>query len=90
MEPSTKPSAAIRSTRINIGIIDEDRASIAAGLSHLLADTYTLCLTTHNFHWNVTGPMFNTLHMMFMSWHAPPESYSRSPTRPAMSPRPIC
>ena len=52
--------------RINIGISDEDRAAIAGGLSRLLADTYTLYLTTHNFHWNVTGPMFNTLHAMFM------------------------
>jgi starvation-inducible DNA-binding protein len=51
---------------INIGINDADRASIAGGLSKLLADTYTLYLTTHNFHWNVTGPMFNTLHAMFM------------------------
>ena len=51
---------------INIGIGDKDRAAIAAGLSKLLADTYTLYLTTHNFHWNVTGPMFNTLHLMFM------------------------
>jgi len=52
---------------INIGISDKDRAAIAAGLSKLLADTYTLYLTTHNFHWNVTGPMFNTLHQMFMA-----------------------
>ena len=51
---------------IHIGIGDKDRAAIAQGLSHLLADTYTLYLTTHNFHWNVTGPMFNTLHTMFM------------------------
>ena len=51
---------------INIGISEKDRAAIAAGLSKLLADTYTLYLTTHNFHWNVTGPMFNTLHVMFM------------------------
>ncbi len=51
---------------INIGISDKDRAAIAQGLSRLLADTYTLYLTTHNFHWNVTGPMFNTLHAMFM------------------------
>jgi starvation-inducible DNA-binding protein len=50
---------------INIGIDKEDRAAIADGLSRLLADTYTLYLTTHNFHWNVTGPMFNTLHLMF-------------------------
>ncbi|MFP5461230.1 MAG: Dps family protein [Gammaproteobacteria bacterium] len=51
---------------INIGIGEKDRAAIAEGLSRLLADTYTLYLTTHNFHWNVTGPMFNTLHAMFM------------------------
>ncbi|HRO57996.1 MAG TPA: Dps family protein [Burkholderiaceae bacterium] len=51
---------------INIGISNKDRAAIAGGLSKLLADTYTLYLTTHNFHWNVTGPMFNTLHAMFM------------------------
>ena len=51
---------------INIGISEKDRAAIAQGLSRLLADTYTLYLTTHNFHWNVTGPMFNTLHQMFM------------------------
>jgi len=52
---------------INIGIGEKDRAAIAAGLAKLLADTYTLYLTTHNFHWNVTGPMFNTLHVMFMA-----------------------
>ena len=50
---------------INIGITEQDRAAIAEGLSRLLADTYTLYLKTHNFHWNVTGPMFNTLHLMF-------------------------
>jgi starvation-inducible DNA-binding protein len=52
---------------INIGISEKDRSAIAGGLSRLLADTYTLYLTTHNFHWNVTGPMFNTLHAMFMA-----------------------
>ena len=52
---------------IEIGISEEERAQIAAELSKLLADTYTLYLTTHNFHWNVTGPMFNTLHVMFMT-----------------------
>ena len=52
---------------INIGIGDKQRAAIAGGLGKLLADTYTLYLTTHNFHWNVTGPMFNTLHAMFMA-----------------------
>ena len=56
-----------RAPRINIGISEKDRGAIAGGLSRLLADTYTLYLTTHNFHWNVTGPMFNTLHAMFMA-----------------------
>lgn len=51
--------------KLNIGISDGDRKAIADGLSHLLADTYTLYLKTHNFHWNVTGPMFQTLHLMF-------------------------
>ncbi|MBN9426059.1 MAG: DNA starvation/stationary phase protection protein [Burkholderiales bacterium] len=51
---------------INIGINEKDRNAIAKGLNGLLADTFTLYLTTHNFHWNVTGPMFNTLHNMFM------------------------
>ncbi|MCF8483398.1 MAG: DNA starvation/stationary phase protection protein [Rhodospirillum sp.] len=50
---------------IDIGIADDKRQAIAEGLSRLLADTYTLYLKTHNFHWNVTGPMFNTLHLMF-------------------------
>jgi starvation-inducible DNA-binding protein len=51
--------------QINIGISEEDRKEIADGLSHLLADSYTLYLKTHNYHWNVTGPMFQTLHLMF-------------------------
>jgi starvation-inducible DNA-binding protein len=51
---------------IDIGISDADRARIAKGLSAFLADSYTLYLMTHNYHWNVTGPMFNTLHLMFM------------------------
>ncbi len=51
--------------KINIGIEESTRKEIAAGLSRLLADTYSLYLKTHNFHWNVTGPMFNTLHLMF-------------------------
>jgi starvation-inducible DNA-binding protein len=51
---------------MDIGINKKDREQIADGLSHLLADSYTLYLKTHNFHWNVTGPMFNTLHVMFM------------------------
>lgn len=51
--------------KIDIGINQSDREEIAEGLSKLLADTYTLYLKTHNFHWNVTGPMFQTLHLMF-------------------------
>ncbi len=61
-----KKPVASAAPAINIGISEKDRAAIAKGLSQLLADTYTLYLTTHNFHWNVTGPMFNTLHTMFM------------------------
>ncbi len=56
-----------KTARIDIGISEADRAKITKGLSHLLADSYTLYLMTHNFHWNVTGPMFNTLHQMFMA-----------------------
>ena len=51
---------------VNIGISDANRKKIAEGLSRLLADSYTLYLMTHNFHWNVTGPQFNSLHVMFM------------------------
>jgi starvation-inducible DNA-binding protein len=51
---------------IDIGIADKARARIVDGLSRVLADSYTLYLQTHNFHWNVEGPMFNTLHVMFM------------------------
>ena len=50
---------------IDIGIDANQREAIAGGLSRVLADTYTLYLKTHNFHWNVTGPMFQTLHLMF-------------------------
>jgi len=53
------------SLAIDIGISEKDRKQLAEGLSRLLADTYTLYLKTHNFHWNVTGPMFQTLHLMF-------------------------
>jgi starvation-inducible DNA-binding protein len=59
-------AAKPRVPSVNIGISDSDRAKIAKGLSRFLADSYTLYLQTHNFHWNVTGPMFNTLHNMFM------------------------
>jgi starvation-inducible DNA-binding protein len=50
---------------VNIGIPEAERKKIADGLAHLLADTYTLYLKTHFYHWNVTGPMFNSLHLMF-------------------------
>lgn len=60
---ATKSLAA----KIDIGINEKDRKAIAKGLSELLADSYSLYLMTHNFHWNVTGPMFNTLHTMFMA-----------------------
>ena len=50
---------------MNIGINEQQRVEIAEGLSRLLADSYTLYLKTHNYHWNVTGPQFNTLHQMF-------------------------
>jgi starvation-inducible DNA-binding protein len=56
-----------KSMTINIGISEADRKKIADGLSKFLADSYTLYLMTHNFHWNVTGPQFNTLHTMFMT-----------------------
>ncbi len=55
---------------INIGIKSSDREKIAAGLSALLADSYTLYLMTHNFHWNVKGPQFNSLHNMFMTQYS--------------------
>jgi starvation-inducible DNA-binding protein len=58
-------AAALSAPQIDIGIKGKDREKIVAGLSRVLADTYTLYLKTHNFHWNVEGPMFNTLHLMF-------------------------
>jgi starvation-inducible DNA-binding protein len=69
MAKSANRIARLRDTnnapRIDIGISESDRRRIANGLGRLLADTYTLYLKTHNFHWNVTGPMFQTLHLMF-------------------------
>ena len=64
MASSKKESKAVK---IDIGISHSDRAKIVEGLSKLLADSYTLYLMTHNFHWNVTGPQFNSLHNMFMT-----------------------
>jgi starvation-inducible DNA-binding protein len=65
MGKDKKSTAEAKAMPINIGIDEKDRQDIAEGLSKLLADTYTLYLKTHNFHWNVTGPMFQTLHLMF-------------------------
>ncbi|HWT03444.1 MAG TPA: Dps family protein [Pyrinomonadaceae bacterium] len=62
---TNKTGTEVTAMPINIGIEENDRKQIAEGLSKLLADTFTLYLKTHNFHWNVTGPMFRTLHIMF-------------------------
>lgn len=64
-KPKKKDAAAAGAPNIDIGISSSDRKKIADGLSRFLADSFTLYLKTHNFHWNVTGPMFNTLHVMF-------------------------
>ena len=66
MAKNKTPSANGGAPTIDIGIPERDRAKIADGLSRLLGDTFGLYLKTHNFHWNVEGPMFNTLHLMFM------------------------
>jgi starvation-inducible DNA-binding protein len=68
--------------KIDIGIHEKDRKLIAKGLAHFLADTYTLYLKTHNFHWNVTGAQFQTLHEVFMTqytelWNAVDEVAER-------------
>jgi starvation-inducible DNA-binding protein len=65
-DKSGKAAGNGKAMPIDIGISEKLRGQIAEGLSCLLADSYTLYLMTHNFHWNVTGPMFNTLHVMFM------------------------
>ncbi len=57
----------MKAQKIHIGISDKDRRKVADGLAYFLADSYTLYLKTHNFHWNVTGSMFNSLHTMFMT-----------------------
>lgn len=62
---SKKDATEAGAPKIDIGISANDRKKIAEGLSRFLADSFTLYLKTHNFHWNVTGPMFNTLHVMF-------------------------
>lgn len=67
MSKTTKPAASPKSSvkEPDIGLSKTQRSNLADGLSRLLADEYTLYLKTHNFHWNVTGPMFNSLHLMF-------------------------
>src|SRR5665213_308309 len=65
MTASLKRTGILTNVPIDIGIEESDRQVITDGLSRLLADTYTLYLKTHNYHWNVTGPMFQTLHLMF-------------------------
>ena len=65
LEPAASPAPNTGAPGIDIGIKPADRKKIAEGLSAFLADSYTLYLKTHNFHWNITGPMFNSLHLMF-------------------------
>lgn len=65
MAKKTSTNKTVQANSINIGINEKDRLAIAEGLSRLLADSYSLFLMTHNFHWNVTGPQFNSLHLMF-------------------------
>src|SRR5690554_1630491 len=65
IEPAASPAPASQGPAVDIGISAKDRLKIAQELSKFLADSFTLYLKTHNFHWNVTGPMFNTLHTMF-------------------------
>ena len=67
MVKKTKTNVALTDVvAVDIGITADNRTKVAQELSKVLADSYTLYLMTHNFHWNVTGPMFNTLHVMFM------------------------
>ncbi|UOD32894.1 DNA starvation/stationary phase protection protein [Massilia violaceinigra] len=60
-------SKTSKAPMVDLGIADDDRKQVVEGLSRLLADSYTLYLKTHQYHWNVTGPMFQTLHTMFMT-----------------------
>ncbi len=64
-DPAASPAPGDRGPMIDIGITPDDRKKIASGLSSYMSDAFTLYLKTHNFHWNVTGSMFNTLHLMF-------------------------
>ncbi len=63
--PVASPAKGSGAPPVDIGMSSGDRKDVADGLAHFLADAFTLYLKTHNFHWNVTGPMFNTLHVMF-------------------------
>jgi starvation-inducible DNA-binding protein len=65
MKSKNNTRTEVQAMPINIGIEEKDRRQISDALSHLLADTFTLYLKTHHFHWNVTGKMFQTLHLMF-------------------------
>jgi len=78
----TPATPAASSSAIDIGISGGDRKKIAEGLSRFLSDSFTLYLKTHNFHWNITGPMFNSLHLMFEGqyteqWNALDETAER-------------
>ncbi len=80
--PGQAAAPAPSAPDVNIGISAAERKKIADGLSHFLADSFTLYLKTHNFHWNITGPMFNTLHLMFEGqyteqWNALDETAER-------------
>jgi len=80
--PAASPSTASMAPGVDIGIPDRHRRKIAEDLGHFLSDSFTLYLKTHNFHWNVTGPMFNSLHAMFMDqyteqWNALDETAER-------------
>jgi len=80
--PAASPSPTSMAPGVDIGISDEDRKAVAEDLAQFLSDSFTLYLKTHNFHWNVTGPMFNSLHAMFMEqyteqWNALDETAER-------------
>lgn len=80
--PAASPSSTSMAPAVDIGISDKDRKKVAQDLSQFLADSFTLYLKTHNFHWNVTGSMFNSLHAMFMDqyteqWNALDETAER-------------
>ena len=80
--PAASPAAGSVAPGVDIGIADKDRKTISQDLAQFLSDSFTLYLKTHNFHWNVTGPMFNSLHAMFMDqyteqWNALDETAER-------------